>query len=220
MDNNLFDGLLDKRHYLLAAMYFPEDNYLYNSYLIRNAYKVALTNNQVTIDLADRVLDTASRNELIEASKTATKKGSVAGSILAHMYLSSKEKRSSNSLNKAIKFYGEWTSRTKLYGDETPIPRGETTLKAYIRELTKVSQYWATFIMHKHNVFINENLSPSKDTESFIHAAKHIQEFTLEYQVNNWNNSDKAKILNPNSPFLIPDHIEAINFDTRQDIQL
>lgn len=202
------------RHEVIAAMLFPRDDAYRVSYRIRNQWERQLQSGEkIAVSASDlqAILNLHSRQELRVAAKEGTKRGNVAGDLLAMMYEDWCLKKSEPSLRAALRRYPEW-SVGKKYGDGSPLLYSDAQLRRYFSAAEPAAHLWAAFRLLQYRV---------KDRTAFTRAelprllgvARAVQDFATTFIP---KRTKPAKpVIDFDTILQIPAHIQPIQLGLR-----
>lgn len=137
-----------------AVMYFPRDKYLRESW-----FAVETTNSQLH-QIADderfevdartlrHLIDAPSFDALKAETAKAIKGGSIAGDVLASIYLMHRFQIPEPSIKKAMHIAARFAKKAK-YGDGSTIPRSRRKIQEHWRNYKSVAHLWAAFRLNK-----------------------------------------------------------------------
>ena len=174
---------------LLATMCFPENDELrqhcYTHYSIRSDLAGLSEQEQFTIDrmTIDALLESPSTSAMRELEIKATKRGVVAGDLLAIIYLMDHfDLDPEPSINKAIHCIQEF-SETNTFGDNSPMWTSERTLRQLWNDMKSVSHFWAAYRLNQSWSYCDptELFSSDENLLLFVGVSKTLADFGVSY---------------------------------------
>ena len=148
----------------------------------------------------------------------STKRGIVAGDILATLYLMDKFGVDRPSMNKAIFCASEFAKKAQ-YGDGTSLAISEPTIRKFWNEFRPVAHLWAAFRLAQVYPYSPKPLHP-ENFDVFLGVAQGIFEFGKAYSPQ--GSKSKESILEGDNFWVIPEKIEArhLNSERKPDLLL
>ncbi len=127
------------------------------------------------------LINTPADSDFKIARTEREKKGTVAGQILASLYLMDKFNLEEPSLNKAIFVSTEYNKKAK-FGDGSPMP-AESKIKEYWKEYLPVAHLWAAFELNINYSFVSEqhDCFGEKGFIKFLQVAADIYNFGIKF---------------------------------------
>jgi hypothetical protein len=138
---------------LLALMLYPDDERkrresFVTSEVRRLTFAPDASSLTLSADDARALLAAPSWDEIKRVEEARAKMGFVAGQVLATLYLTHRFRGTSKyfvpSMNRAIFVAQSLAAKGALFGDGTPMPRSDRTIRTYWRNFAPVAHYWAT----------------------------------------------------------------------------
>jgi hypothetical protein len=151
---------VDERDWLLATLYFPNDERLRRSFTVVQA-ALGLLNEapaegpaenkgaeriQITRALLQNLIDAPDLASLRQATVEGVKQGSVAGDCLVTVYITAMfpEKLGEPSLRKAF-HVARWFAGQSHYGDGSKMSTRDATIRRYWNECRPAAHLWGAF---------------------------------------------------------------------------
>lgn len=205
------DGSINDNFWVRAIMHFPND-----LQAAQRCFAVEKTMALIEGDSDSRKFDVDAytlkllinapsyptlKGQIVES----TKRGTVAGDILASLYLMEKFGVDRPSMNKAIYCASEFAKNAQ-YGDGTPLAISEPTIRKFWDEFRPVAHLWAAFRLAQIYPYASEPFSP-ENFNAFLEVAQGIFEFGRGYYPK--GSKSKNPILQGNDYWFIPELIQA-----------
>lgn len=127
------------------------------------------------------LIEAPSESALKTIRTERTKKGIIAGQILASIYLMDRLELEEPSLNKAIFVAKEYAKKAK-YGDDSRMP-AESKIKQYWKEYMPVAHFWAALELNRTYPFVADQSDcfSEKGFTQFLQAAAGIYDFGIKF---------------------------------------
>ncbi len=212
------DGSVNDSFWVRAAMHFPND-----LSAVQGCFAVDQTmalingdsdNEKFEIDAytLKTLINAPSFSTLKEQKIESTKRGTVAGDILATLYLMDRFGVERPSMNKAIFCAMEFAKKAK-YGDGTPLAISEPSIRKFWNEFRPVAHLWAAFRLAQDYPYAPEPLHPNNH-KKFLEVAQGIFEFGRNY-IPKGSKSNKS-ILDGDYFWVIPKVVQASHLQSKR----
>jgi len=136
---------------VLAAMLFPQDTHLRESYFLRNYWsertQMEGLHTLTSVELQN-LLSASSGKELCDAAADGTRQGTVAGDLLALIYEQWRVNAKQPSLRKALIQYKKFALGQK-YGDGQALKYSDMQLRTYFKAALPSAHLWGAYRLLK-----------------------------------------------------------------------
>ena len=175
-------GTPEDSQWVLAVMYFPEDEHLRRSWytvqVVSGWLKGLKTNDQIQLDrrtLTD-LMDAPAFEELKLQTVKAVKKGVVAGDVLACIYLMDRFQMSEPSINKAVHVIERFAADVR-YGDSTPMNKSRKKIREAFKKYKSVAHLWAASRLNRAYPYADESELLIEKLPLFLEVSAGLLEF-------------------------------------------
>jgi hypothetical protein len=196
---------------VLGWMLFPYSQELRELYLARNQIARLIDacgpdeSISVPAGMMERILAGPGRKEFGDLAAESTKKGTVAGDMLALMMEQDHFGRPA-SKEVAVRLYSKF-ALGKKYGDGKPLKYSRATLLTYLDEYASVSHLWAAHRLNQFSPKPVDVFGTRKSLAVFLGVAKTLGNFANTYIPARVK--PKAPLIPKSKILAIPDDIEA-----------
>jgi hypothetical protein len=166
----------------------------------------------ISAALLSTLLDTQDWPSLIKDVVARTKRATVAGQVLAAMYVMELNAdilpptgADGASMSKAYHIVMEWARSGMTFGDGDSMPRlSDKTLKKYLAEFAPVAHFWAAKdLLKPFNVPERGALFGPDGLPILLEAASYLQSFGLAYVPSNKSKAARTRLLDKTSIWLL-----------------
>ena len=194
-----------------AVMAYPDDKQLRDQFFAVCMEDVKLREAKtqqilpVSTETLRLILEAPGSTEFNRMNREKTKRGVVAGNILASMYLMDKFSITEPSMNKAI-FVVQKFAASATYGDGSEIAKSERMVREAWSQFHSVAHLWAAVELNKAYQYAqkNEIFSPEY-FHDFLGVAASLYEFGISFVP--LRAKIKRPILDPNTSWVLPDTV-------------
>jgi hypothetical protein len=179
-------GNSDDGGWVMALMLFPNDERLRDGCFAVNRISGSLAPERPKETFAldaktiELLLDTPSREQLKTLTSSATKKGVVAGDLLAAMYLMKMFEVQEPSMNKAIHIAGMF-ARDERWGDGESMDTSERMIRMAWQSHQSVSHLWAAFRLNNAYPFAKQGTLFTTEVNKLLGVALGVLEFATSF---------------------------------------
>jgi len=161
----------------------------------------------ISAELLSTLLDTQDWPTLIDDIGARTKRATVAGLVLASVYVMDLNKdilpptgAAGASIDKAIHIAGMWARSGQTFGDGDALPMSDQAIKKRWREFASVAHLWAAKeLLKPFNVPEGGALFGPDGLPTLLQAASFLQSFGLTYAPENKSKAGRLTLLDPAS---------------------
>lgn len=119
--------------------------------------------------------------DVMKAVAEQTKRGRLAGRVLACLYVMDRFDIAEPSMNKAIYSVQHWAKQEKTHGDDSEIYASERKIREYWNEYRPVSHLWAALALNKEYPFVEERALKPENLSTFLEVAAGLLELGCEF---------------------------------------
>lgn len=170
-----------------AVMYFPTNKSLRESWFTTQMMQGELigapNNCKVECDKETiaRLINAPSLETLKEKQTEAVKKGALAGSILASIYLMDRFNIDEPSINKAVHISEKFAAENR-YGDSTRINKSRKPIKEAFKEYKSVAHLWAALYLNKAYPYADDRELFFEKLTFFLEVSAGLLEFGTTFK--------------------------------------
>jgi len=162
-------------------------------------------------NLIQALLEAPSWQDIKKESTIRTKKAVIAGMVFTFMFMMDKCKEKlprrgdhGASLSKAFYLVEEWSRDGATYGDGTPFPLSDKTIKDCWRDYRSVAHLWAALEMNRIVRYAPDlKIMRPENFHKFMSTVAYLQMFGTTFHLNNKSKRMSGTLLPPTSTWLV-----------------